>query len=649
MWEIAHNTTIKELESEIIPAPERSEYCVTAIALRLEMNGTRNGAKIGNSFGVNFLSRPVRGAAIRASFQDKLPHLTPPVQFLGGPAGFTLFQNFPKLINMPNSISTNITIAIAFQSSPIVDQWKDDRDVGYLLKDQDSVILGSGHFREVPWKTMEREIAILDRTWTLSCIPIPKHTLAMYALWSWIVAFSLGAIVSPVLSYGIIVLFLRIEGASTVSQELQRSQCLLEKLKTQAAACVQAIPHPIVVLNAKGNIEALNQLAITLFEAIGCKGNSQTIRDVILDPLPCPDPPNEGLFVPGQRQVTVIRPDGSRFPADMLVSAISLESDTESAQVLLLHDVTEKCRTMARLENAKEDLLRANSVRKGMLILMCSELLQPANVLFSQTKKIVDEMEQKKEKPPANHINLLIGSRHVTRLLEDVQELLTGSDANANMEKIESPRHYALAAPTNPPICLNDALQHVFLENKHIFSFLKIKATLHTPDLCVPSPPWVMRIISKLLEHSCGIIGSNESLFLKVSLTPSDETCHKHFLQADLICSSVVNLPVVIRNFLEGESPFMTVDQLDLGNADLFSIDNASKGASFSSSFAWPVLNKLISSHQGQLQLRKNENVLIMTVVLTFDTTRTYCSQKHNQRLTCHEGATTSSLNHGTA
>ncbi|ORZ36737.1 hypothetical protein BCR44DRAFT_1058829 [Catenaria anguillulae PL171] len=248
--------------------------------------------------------------------------------------------------------------------------------------------------RELEDRTLKVPVMAVNRMWTLLCMPVAKYPINVYHTWSYVTAIAL-VIISCPLSLVLLVLIHKLDQASQVRRELAKSRSMLRAIRARAAACIQAMPHYLVVLDAEGHLVAMNHAASTLFAAAPPHSDElRSVRSVILDPAldaSGASSTNSHVlaapirFPPGRRQVRVVRPDGSVFPGDLIVSdsspapahtAANLDRDESGwvGQVLLLTDISVKVAQLKGLEEARSDISIANTERRALLRLWCREL-----------------------------------------------------------------------------------------------------------------------------------------------------------------------------------------------------------------------------------------------------------------------------------
>ncbi|KAJ3374761.1 hypothetical protein GGF31_006658 [Allomyces arbusculus] len=448
-WEAFAKKSIFDLSNgTAVPAAQRDEYWPGTLTRFVDPSKTPNASPIiGSAFAFDPWGNPMRHKVMAAALADPSnPKLSLAVPFIKGPPGFNVWHAVDNPVDLPNNLSTQVMIGIAFQTTHIYDGWVADQECNYQLRDGNTVLENVIDGTEATDVHAAVMLPVLDREWQLECRARPKYGLAMYKSWAYAVLVALLAI-GPLIGLGTFHLLRRLQRERERHRELSYLEGLLCTLRAEAAACVQAIPCPTILVDDRGHVLAYNRRAGPLFAeydpawaerddeviflqdgvpppvtaasgsggAAGLEADVEPgvsgygmyhgpVRAFIQDDVAAPVR-NPHLLAAGQRQVTVTRSDGTTFPADMAVSdffpieraapvaefaALSGHGSQSSssaaprlAQVVLLTDATEKVRVLAELEETKQRTERAHAVRAAILRLLCAALTAPLPVLFA--------------------------------------------------------------------------------------------------------------------------------------------------------------------------------------------------------------------------------------------------------------------------
>ncbi|KNE68808.1 hypothetical protein AMAG_13448 [Allomyces macrogynus ATCC 38327] len=449
-WEAFANKSIFDLSNgNAVPAAQRNEYWPGTLTRFVDPSKTPNASPIiGSAFAFDPWGNPSRREVIGHGLKPN-PSNPAPVAgravYQGPHPEFNVWHAVDNPVALPNNLSTQVMIGIAFQTTHIYDGWVADQECNYQLRDGKTVLENIFDGTEAADVHTAVMLPVLDRQWQLECRARPKYGNAMYKSWAYAVLVALLA-AGPLIGLGTFHLLRRLQRERERHRELSYLEGLLCTLRAEAAACVQAIPCPTILVDDRGHVLAYNRRAGPLFaeydpdwakrddEVIflqagvppvtpaasseagvldadiesGVSGYGMyhgPVRAFIQDDVAAPVR-NPHLLAAGQRQVTVTRSDGTSFPADMAVSdffpiertapvaefaalaghggnASSSSAAPRLAQVVLLTDATEKVRVLAELEETKQRTERAHAVRAAILRLLCAALTAPLPVLFA--------------------------------------------------------------------------------------------------------------------------------------------------------------------------------------------------------------------------------------------------------------------------
>ncbi|KAJ3356762.1 hypothetical protein GGF32_001393 [Allomyces javanicus] len=491
-WEAFANKSIFDLaNNKAVPAAQRDEYWPGTLTRFVDPSKTPNASPIiGSAFAFDPWGNPDRRGVMASALADpSSPHLSLALPFIKGPPGFNVWHAVDNPVVLPNNLSTKVMIGIGFQTTHIYDGWVADQECNYQLREGTTILENIFDGTEATDVHTAVMLPVLDREWQLECRARPKYGNAMYKSWAYAVLIALLA-AGPLIGLGTFHLLRRLQRERERHRELSYLEGLLCTLRAEAAACVQAIPCPTILVDDRGHVLAYNRRAGPLFAeydpawaerddeviflqdgvppvpaAASADGGLDTdvepgvsghgmyhgpVRAFIKDDVAAPVR-NPHLLAAGQRQVTVTRSDGSSFPADMAVSdffpieraapvaefaALAGHGNNSSssaaprlAQVVLLTDATEKVRVLAELEETKQRTERAHAVRAAILRLLCAALTAPLPVLFAHLEPAMVTAAAKGKCPDPAAPLMWEAVHHMHRVVGEILFLVTRNAA----------------------------------------------------------------------------------------------------------------------------------------------------------------------------------------------------------------------------
>jgi len=153
--------------------------------------------------------------------------------------------------------------------------------------------------------------------------------------------------------------------------------------ETRIRAVLDNVADGIVTLDAAGVIESFNPAAERIFgwpptEAIG-----QSVRLLVADL----DAADAGSHAPRSERVGVRR-DGSRFPLEVAVSAMTLAG--QPVTIVILRDVTDRKAVERALQEARDAALDQARLKSEFLANMSHEIRTPMNGIFGMTDLLLE-------------------------------------------------------------------------------------------------------------------------------------------------------------------------------------------------------------------------------------------------------------------
>src|SRR5438094_2320202 len=153
--------------------------------------------------------------------------------------------------------------------------------------------------------------------------------------------------------------------------------------ETRVRAVLDNVADGIVTLDAAGVIESFNPAAERIFgwpptEAIG-----QSVRLLVADL----DAADAGSHAPRSERVGVRR-DGSRFPLEVAVSAMTLAG--QPVTIVILRDVTDRKAVERALQEARDAALDQARLKSEFLANMSHEIRTPMNGIFGMTDLLLE-------------------------------------------------------------------------------------------------------------------------------------------------------------------------------------------------------------------------------------------------------------------
>ncbi|KAI9145863.1 hypothetical protein BKA69DRAFT_1121070 [Paraphysoderma sedebokerense] len=457
-FEAAVNSTIYQQvrQGEKERRPDQDFYCaVTYVYPYDDLFKT--------SVGFDVLSQDDRRADILSVLNATKPYLLSRpyiLPFVGEPSFLIWYaadtqQN--NVVKEPGLISMAFKLTTAFGELA-----KADHDVGIELKDIDTLSDGTRNV-SILWQSFRQDedyvyqymttvdLPVVNRNWELNCVP--TRTLKNTMIPSWPIAISvIIAVIFCILSCTVRRSAMRFYHArkeiKRKESDLQKSQAICDSLVTYSKIVVQLIPDPVLLLNRDGFVIGLNSHAINTLGLTATELHSKTthITDILESPLGSTAITN--FRVPGVREVSVVRPDGSEIRVSINVSKLLEDSRFHAmgsvslninegnevdkiSQVVILRDITERLQMMERLKANEERMRFMSEERKNMLLWLCHELRNPLHVMYSAGNLIRNFSANNTYLPPTDksiileHISATHASASYMRyLIDDILDFM---------------------------------------------------------------------------------------------------------------------------------------------------------------------------------------------------------------------------------
>ncbi|KAJ3372338.1 hypothetical protein GGF31_002201 [Allomyces arbusculus] len=367
-WEAIYNTTIYSSDANLNYGPRVDDpdgywpmVFVRASPLRFPSGLPKN------FIGYDPTGEPTRRAVVlEAIAQPSQPFLTPPVQLVGNDGstvlGFLVFLVTLKRAVTPSNFSTASMVAASLSVQDLFSDLATGEFALHLEDGPTSLIDApcADRTASIPSLAASATILFANRRWTLTCTPRATYGESTYHYGAWLAssgAMAVGAVLAGVL--------VTLHGLFGRRRRAERSiHARMRALQERAQAYLRAIPSPLILLDAAGQVLGLNEHARDLFAT---RERQVDVRRVIqvecneMDPAACGMGDKSGrsspvmdvaaefagskrildthgpLFRPGVAAVRVRRADGTTYPADLcasdLVSLHAGKADCPAAAV----------------------------------------------------------------------------------------------------------------------------------------------------------------------------------------------------------------------------------------------------------------------------------------------------------------------------
>ncbi|KNE59875.1 hypothetical protein AMAG_18432 [Allomyces macrogynus ATCC 38327] len=441
-WEAIYNTSIYSSDANLNYGPRIDDpngYW-PMVFLRASPLAFPSGLPR-NFIGYDPSGEPTRKAVVLdAIAQPSQPFLTPPVRLAGndGPGkegeeggegkdgsksvlGFLVFLVTMKRAVTPGNFSTASMVAASLSVQDLFSDLATGEFALHLEDGTTSLIDApcSDRTALIPSLAASATIPFANRRWTLTCTPRATYGESAYHYGAWLA--SSGAMAAGAVLAGVLV---TLHGLFGRRRRAERSiHARMRALQERAQAYLRAIPSPLILLDAAGQVLGLNEHARDLFATRERQVDVRRVIQVACDEM---DPAAYGagaksgrsspvmdmaaetcagfkgmldshgpLFRPGVAAVRVRRADGSTYPADLCASdLVSLRGKAERA--------------------AAAAVARAYHDHGSMMLWLCHELRNPLAALAPAVEK---------DSAVADAVATMLGT------IEDAGALLHGFEA----------------------------------------------------------------------------------------------------------------------------------------------------------------------------------------------------------------------------
>ncbi|KAI9188141.1 hypothetical protein H9P43_002532 [Blastocladiella emersonii ATCC 22665] len=591
-WETASNTTIFDLvNGQSVPSARRETYWPGTLTYVARNVNPENPTLVASApFGFDPQSNPERAATIALALADGIPHLSPVIYFITGGAGISIWLRAGGPVAFPNGLSNSALVGMSFFASEVIKRSMLEPSMGYHIVDATDgrVVWTNLSGAEATDLAAVSSVRPADRTWTVVCAPLPKYSLAVYKYWSHVVLALVALLAPPVAALALATVH-KLDEAGDVKRQRFEFDRRLAALRERASACIQAVPDYLVALDRDGKLLACNANATALFTRPEARDR---VRTVIEDCGPL-SPPVEGTAGPAAaaaaRAVTIKRPDGTSFAADLLVCTPSDPRDGAAAsgiaQVLLFADATEKRRAEAQIAALARASKRAFAEQQSLLRLWCAHLADPAARLLAHIEArrpcdlpaviVVDDAEWR---------GAWAAAEHLATLAADVRYLFHGVAPPPPEGAVEPVRDQVCRVAEVRARARWSAGARLRLD---VDVGLELAALAPTPDLA--------RLLARIVDvvHESALRGREPA---RISLAQRDDWL-------DVRAVFPTALPVFDDDGEEADALIPTPRDLDV--ATLLDPTNAARGAEFTSPFALDVVDRLVADLAGRVAPRR--------------------------------------------
>jgi len=179
------------------------------------------------------------------------------------------------------------------------------------------------------------------------------------AVTRWLLAIGTPLVAGAVVSW----LLERVRHEAEAARERAR---VLGESEARTRAIIEAAPNAFATIDADGAVLAWNHEAERLFGVPAEEAVGRPVAELVFAPEDRPahvemcrqDLEGPAPAVPSRREVEMIRRDGSRFPAEMIVSRVSAEG--RALLVFFVNDLSDR----AQQEREREELYREQAARR---------------------------------------------------------------------------------------------------------------------------------------------------------------------------------------------------------------------------------------------------------------------------------------------
>ncbi|KAI9159556.1 hypothetical protein H9P43_008896 [Blastocladiella emersonii ATCC 22665] len=290
------------------------------------------------------------------------------------------------------------------------------------------------------------EVEIIDRVWVLSCTGTGKQRASFATPWPFLLLFvilALFLVLAEIMRRG----FLRFLKARHVAHRLQQQAELVTAIRTYSTGILRTVRDPLLVLDGLGYIIGLNAAALDKLGLSGVDLAQVHVSDVV------PSATDLTALEPGTYEIGQIGHPDRAFFAEATVSEVTSSKRGELAQVLLLHDVSDRTRMLEAIQVAESAAVRASTSKSQLLRFVCRELAET-------TAKITAALDAARPRmPPATAdraARIHRGMGYTADLVANLVDLMDSGDALACRDPAQCGGG---AGPTTLRAILDDAIR----------------------------------------------------------------------------------------------------------------------------------------------------------------------------------------------
>ncbi|KAL7749587.1 hypothetical protein RI367_005143 [Sorochytrium milnesiophthora] len=471
------------------------------------------------ALGVDLLSEQNRREAALAAINTGSPAISRPLRLFSGQNGLVLW--FPPITTQESAFSTRMVggvLSVVDFFNNVLSSFNGNPTVFVSIYQQvpDWVLLyhQDGNGLELrPDDAIITPFTMADTNFQFKCIPTQDLYDRSRTAWGTVML-----LVVTLLFAGIAAFVYRTVWRYDIARKdrklLRKSRQMLKSLTEYSKTVVEAVPDPLVMVDSVGYITGFNKRAL---DQTGYSAETVALRRMhIRDLLQFGDDNRE--LVTGTWEVTVLKSDGSRFPARCSVSPLGTSRTANAvARVLLFADISEKMHVRVALERAEKEAKRANKLKSKLLYFFSHELRNPIHVIRGASHLLMDRLSSQAQQSTLHPI--IHASNHMVSLLSDLAEYVEG-DA-AIMSAISSSLHPAVQTGSSTRILqvLHNAATHVPLAA--VEKGLSVTVT----DGCeralssyevTASGELFAKMVLKLVDVGCRAASSNAQLLLNL-------------------------------------------------------------------------------------------------------------------------------------
>ncbi|KAI9188356.1 hypothetical protein H9P43_002747 [Blastocladiella emersonii ATCC 22665] len=205
-------------------------------------------------------------------------------------------------------------------------------------------------------------IHIVDRTWVVSCTSTAAHRASFATPWPvvlLVLVLAIASVAAELVRRGL----LRLLTARSVEHHVQQQAALVRAIRHYSTGILRAVRDPLIALDGHGYIVGLNDAA---FEKLGLAGEPGLGRAHVRGVVHTVASPLTTL-APGTYEVGPVgHPDRSFF-AEVTASEVTSSKRDELAQVLILHDVSERIWLLDENQDTEAAANRASGIKEHLL------------------------------------------------------------------------------------------------------------------------------------------------------------------------------------------------------------------------------------------------------------------------------------------